>query len=207
MIPADIRTLVWVFRQAAWITHFLVPFTPQQFELLHESYFFILVSVSLSLAEYVYRELVDSDFYTVIRPPTATPMCQSSQAYASPKEDLDPFDHVWLQFRTFGKLQKFGRGDRIIEDVYIINPAPSTLEEFSNHLDRVCDLLKKPDARGSITAASTASYTDNPNQVVPTYHGVFDPATILAISRFKEVEHIRYMQLTGEELLEAAKEK
>ncbi|KAF0316254.1 hypothetical protein RB213_000943 [Colletotrichum asianum] len=152
---------------------------PRRFDLFPESYIFILVSVSVSLAEYVYRELVDSNFYTVIRPPTVTPMCQSSQAYASPKEDLDSVEHAWLQFRTFGKLQKFRRGDRIIEDVYIINPAPSTTEEFAKHLDRV----------------------------VPTYHGVFDPATILAISRFKEVEHIRYMQLTGEELLKAAKEK
>ncbi|EQB50795.1 hypothetical protein CGLO_09716 [Colletotrichum gloeosporioides Cg-14] len=185
----------------------MVPLMPQRFELLHESYIFIFASVNVSLAEYVYRELVDSEYYTVIRPPTGTPMCQSSQAYASPKEGFNPFEHAWLQFRTFGKLQKFRRGDRIVEDVYIINPVPSTMEEFANHLDRVCDLLKQPDARGSITAVSTAAYTDNPNQVVPTYHGLFNPATILAISRFKEVEHIRYKQLTGEELLEAAKEK
>lgn len=180
---------------------------PRRFEALNGTHSFIILSVGMSISEYAYRELIDFDYHTIICPPTVTPMCQSSQAYVSPKRRLDTFEDAWLQLRTFGKLQKFRRGDGIIEDVYIINPALMTKEEFDAHLQRVCDLLQQPDARGSITAASTASYTDNPNQVVPTYHGVFDPATILAISRFKEVEHIRYMQLTGEELLEAAKEK
>ncbi|KAK1854779.1 hypothetical protein CCHR01_02590 [Colletotrichum chrysophilum] len=153
MGQVDILTFGWIFRQLAWISYFLAPLMPRRFEALNGTHSFIILSVGMSISEYAYRELIDFDYHTIICPPTVTPMCQSSQAYVSPKRRLDTFEPAWLQLRTFGKLQKFRRGDRIIEDVYIINPALMTKEEFDAHLQRVCDLLQQPDARGSLTQA------------------------------------------------------
>ncbi|KAK2770609.1 hypothetical protein CKAH01_14662 [Colletotrichum kahawae] len=206
-IHFDREKLRRVTMHLLWIQQFLLPLVPQpRLEILHNSFFFAFACVTSSALEYFSREVLDSEYYGIAFAPAGTPICQSTQPYVSPNLAVGPLGHTWLQLRTFGKLQKYTRGDRIIEDVYIINPAlMTTKEKFDDHIRQVCYLLQQPDARGSFT--QSVAFKDHENQVIPTHHGLFDHATILAISRLQEVKHIRYMPYTGQDLLEAAKEE